>query len=186
MYKNEKCIRKACETIDFRCGICKCVTLLSSSSWWLLKVPYENFTSSFGRLSQKIAPKSVLHVQHDYFSSFNQSKHWLIDWFIIYLFNQFAKKGRWQHNRTLSPLQGVSPTKIWFVVLSLPFPLLFLKLSKSGYEVAEKVESSRAGLETLKFRLHSSVVHLGNHWLRIIETNTFLRWALTIVRASRV
>ena len=36
---------------------------------------YENFTSSFGRLRQNIAPKSVLHVQHDNFSSFNQSNH---------------------------------------------------------------------------------------------------------------
>ena len=27
----------------------------------------ENLTSSFGRLSQNIAPKSVPHVQHDYF-----------------------------------------------------------------------------------------------------------------------
>ena len=26
----------------------------------------ENFTSSFGRLRQKIAPKSVPHVQHEY------------------------------------------------------------------------------------------------------------------------
>ena len=34
---------------------------------------YENFTSSFGRLRQKGAPKSVPHVRHDYFSSFNQS-----------------------------------------------------------------------------------------------------------------
>ena len=32
---------------------------------------YENFTSSFSRLRQNIAPKSVPHVQHDYFSSFN-------------------------------------------------------------------------------------------------------------------
>ena len=32
--------------------------------------------------------------------------------FILYfiLFNQFVNKGRWQHNRALSPLQGVSPT----------------------------------------------------------------------------
>ena len=36
---------------------------------------YKNFTSSFGRLRQKIAPKSVPHVKHDYFSSFNQSNH---------------------------------------------------------------------------------------------------------------
>ena len=36
---------------------------------------YENFTSSFGRLRQNIAPKSVLHVQHHYFSSFNQSNY---------------------------------------------------------------------------------------------------------------
>ena len=35
---------------------------------------YENFTSSFGRL-RRISPKSVSHVQHDYFSSFNQSNH---------------------------------------------------------------------------------------------------------------
>ena len=27
----------------------------------------ENLTSSFGRLRQNIAPKSVPHVQHDYF-----------------------------------------------------------------------------------------------------------------------
>ena len=36
---------------------------------------YENFTSSFGGLRQNIGPKSVPHVQHDYFSSFNQSNH---------------------------------------------------------------------------------------------------------------
>ena len=36
---------------------------------------YENFTWSFGRLRQNIAPKSVPHVQYDYFYSFNQSNH---------------------------------------------------------------------------------------------------------------
>ena len=36
---------------------------------------YEDFMSSFGRLRQNGAPKSVPHVQHDYFSSFNQSNH---------------------------------------------------------------------------------------------------------------
>ena len=39
---------------------------------------YENLTSSFGRLRQNMAPKSVPHVQHDYFSSFNQSNHWFV------------------------------------------------------------------------------------------------------------
>ena len=34
-----------------------------------------NFTLSFGRLRQIIALKCVPHVQHDYFSSFNQSDH---------------------------------------------------------------------------------------------------------------
>ena len=35
----------------------------------LRKLPkYENFTSSFGTLREQIAPKSVPHVQHDYFS----------------------------------------------------------------------------------------------------------------------
>ena len=36
---------------------------------------YENFTSLFGRLRQKIAAKGVQHVQHDYF-------------FLFILFNQ--------------------------------------------------------------------------------------------------
>ena len=35
----------------------------------------ENFTSLFGRLREKIAPKSVPYGQHDYYSSFNQSNH---------------------------------------------------------------------------------------------------------------
>ena len=39
---------------------------------------YENFMSSFGRLRQNIAQKSVPHVQHDYFSSFSQSNHWFV------------------------------------------------------------------------------------------------------------
>ena len=45
----------------------------AASSGCRQNLKYENFTSSFGRLRQNIAPKSVLHVQHDYFSSFNQS-----------------------------------------------------------------------------------------------------------------
>ena len=36
------------------------------------------FTSSFARLRRNISPKSVPHVQHDYFSSFNQSNHWFV------------------------------------------------------------------------------------------------------------
>ena len=36
---------------------------------WAQKL--KNFKSSFGRLRQKTAPKSVPHVQHDYLSSFN-------------------------------------------------------------------------------------------------------------------
>ena len=39
---------------------------------------YENFTSSYGRLRQNIAPKRVPQVQHDYFSSFNQANNWFV------------------------------------------------------------------------------------------------------------
>ena len=38
---------------------------------------YENFTSSFGKLRQNLAPKSVPHVQHDYFSLFNLDHHFM-------------------------------------------------------------------------------------------------------------
>ena len=39
---------------------------------------FEIFISSFDRLRQKIVPKSVPHVQHDHFYSFNQSNYWLV------------------------------------------------------------------------------------------------------------
>ena len=39
------------------------------------KAKNERFTSSFGGLRQKITPESVPHVQHDCFSSLNQSNH---------------------------------------------------------------------------------------------------------------
>ena len=47
----------------------------AASSRFRQNLKYENFTSSLGRLRQNNAPKSVLHVQHDYFSSFNQSNY---------------------------------------------------------------------------------------------------------------
>ena len=47
----------------------------AASSRCRQNLKYENFTSSFGRARQNIAPKSVPHVQHDYFFSFNQSNH---------------------------------------------------------------------------------------------------------------
>ena len=50
----------------------------AASSRCRQNLKYENFPSSLGRLRQNIAPKSVLHVQHDYFSSFNQSNHWFV------------------------------------------------------------------------------------------------------------
>ena len=48
---------------------------IAVSSHCRQNVKSENFTSSFGRLRQRIAPKSVPHVQHDYVSLFNQSNH---------------------------------------------------------------------------------------------------------------
>ena len=50
----------------------------AASSRCRKNLKYENFTSSFGRLRQNIAPNSVPHVPHDYFSSFNQSNHWFV------------------------------------------------------------------------------------------------------------
>ena len=50
----------------------------AASSRCRQNLKYENFPSSFGRLRQNIAPKRVLHVQHDYFSPFNQSNHWFV------------------------------------------------------------------------------------------------------------
>ena len=43
-----------------------------------LNLNFGIFTSSFGRLRQRIVLKYVPHVQHDYWSSFNQSNHWFM------------------------------------------------------------------------------------------------------------
>ena len=50
----------------------------AASSRFCQNLKHENLTWSFGRLRQNIAPKSVPHVQHDYFSSFNQWNHWFV------------------------------------------------------------------------------------------------------------
>ena len=47
----------------------------SAGSRYRQNLKYENFTSSFGRLREKIELKSVRHVQHDYFSPFKQSNY---------------------------------------------------------------------------------------------------------------
>ena len=55
--------------------VCLSFLFTAPSSRCRQNLKYENFTSSFGRLRQNVAPKSV---PHDYFSSFNQSNHWLV------------------------------------------------------------------------------------------------------------
>ena len=44
---------------------------------------HENFMSLLGRLRCKIAPKSVQHVQHDYFSLVIQSNHWFMAYSLL-------------------------------------------------------------------------------------------------------
>ena len=50
-------------------------TFTAASSRCRQNLKYENFTSSFARLSQKIALKGVPHTQHESFFSINQSNH---------------------------------------------------------------------------------------------------------------
>ena len=47
----------------------------AASSRCRQNLKYENFTSSFAKLGQKNALKGVPHMQHDHFSSINQSNH---------------------------------------------------------------------------------------------------------------
>ena len=84
----------------------KSETFSATSSRCRQNLKYENFTSSFGRLRQNIAAKSVPHVQHDCFSSFNQSNLSL----------------------TLPSSNLQLPTVIW-VQLSLPATLSFSVIS---------------------------------------------------------
>ena len=53
---------------------------------------YENFTLSLGRLCRKIAPKALPHVQHDYFSSFNQSCYCFVAVPLPSLFHKLTNK----------------------------------------------------------------------------------------------
>ena len=44
---------------------------------------FKCLTLSFGRLRQRMLPKCVQHVQHDYISSFNQSDHVFFSFFFF-------------------------------------------------------------------------------------------------------
>ena len=60
---------------------------------------YENFTSSIGRLS-KNCPKSMQRVQHDYFSSFNQSYRWFVALSFL-LLSSYILQAKWLSNREM-------------------------------------------------------------------------------------
>ena len=60
----------------------------------------------FGRLRQNIARKSVPHVQHDHFSSSNQSNHWFVAiWLTLpssnlkFPITEFTRTRRWRNKR---------------------------------------------------------------------------------------
>ena len=59
--------RKGREWKIYRCGL----ALSSEPQVW-------KFHALFWQTTSNIAPKSVPHVQHDYFSSFKQSNHWFV------------------------------------------------------------------------------------------------------------
>ena len=62
---------------------------------------------------------------------------------IFILFYQFANKGRWQHNRTLSPLQGVSPNPTHTMNINTnytnPYPLV---ISMNVYIINKNINFS--------------------------------------------
>ena len=77
LYKIGRVLFRLLATNGFRVKAKK-ERITAASSQCRQNLKYEKFPSSFGRLRQNIAPKSVLHMQHDYFSSFNQSNHWFV------------------------------------------------------------------------------------------------------------
>ena len=95
----------------------------------------------FGKLRQRILLKCVTHVQHDYFSSFNQSDHCFIaSWFAVAV---VLAKAPWYENFTSSfgrlreksvshvqhdYISSFTKSNHWFVALSLPLTSSFLKL----------------------------------------------------------
>ena len=96
----------------------------AASSRCRQNLKYEHFMSSFGSLRQKIAPKSVPHVQHDHFSSFNQWNHW----FVALLLTLPSSNLKLPNEADLPRVKGISfwrncgaasvgewYTKIWFI-----------------------------------------------------------------------
>ena len=84
-----------------------------------------------GRLRQKIAPKGVLHVQHDYFSSFNQLNHWFVAFSLPFL-SSFLKLPNSQlfkqvEGRNMRSFGGSQPSNLKFCFLSkFPFSNPFI------------------------------------------------------------
>jgi len=114
-----------------------------------LNLKFGIFTSSFGRLRQRIVLKCVPHVQHDYFSSFNQSDHCFLTSSLPLLSsllkfpNKELKQVRRWRKREPHP-------KIWlrFCKLFLDYPKLFW-LAKCASTMLE-LNSGIGSLETEK------------------------------------
>ena len=121
----------------------------AADSWCCQNLKNEKFTSSFGRLSQKIATKSVPRVQNDYFSSLNQS------------YNSFGRWGRRCRLRYLNALSSptsslLSPSSLFafqksFIILLPPFHMSGLESSLSG--LLQSVPWYPLGSPPLKSRL---------------------------------
>ena len=80
--------------------------------------------------TSKIAPKSVLHLQHDYFSSFNQSHHWFVA-LLLPLPSSFLALSNISSSEETGSLTKSTSTVNRTFTLDILFPMLCLSETAS-------------------------------------------------------
>ena len=113
----------------------------------------ENLTSSFGRLRQNMTPKSVPHVQHDYFCPFNQSKHWFAP-------SSFLKIPIYQTRKTCSSKEEFQSSSIAVRTVD--------PAGKSSFFLHSYMETRLMAQWTIR------LVYLSNSLITVIINNGFM------------
>ena len=80
---------------------------------------------------KKIAPKSVLHMQHDYFSSFNQSNHWFVKLSLLMPSSNLKLSKVWEYTcvQYCFPFDSLKIWRTFGKLESIKNRLIFLKMS---------------------------------------------------------
>ena len=148
----------------------------AASSRCRQNLKYENFTSSLGRLRQNNATKSVPHVQHDYFSSLNQSNHWFVALSFTLQSSNLKLPNGSRRCADIEDIRNWTEIKLCLIVHR---PGCFVNYNRFSLPIYLNYVSNSSADMNVPANYQTFVYLLRDHWHRSVDTLcdlvTFLR-----------